>query len=394
MTAAQARERARAHARLGAFISLTEEDGPGPAVAVKDLVDVAGTVTTAGGSQLPHELASHDAHAVKCLRKAGCVVMGKANLHEFAFGLTSENPHYGPVRNPHDLERVAGGSSGGSAAAVSAGLCDWALGTDTGGSIRVPAAYCGVVGFKPSVGTVETEGVFPLSHSLDTVGPLAPDVRTAALALEAMSELRDLVPERTPSLSELRLAVPTGWLEGVEPEIAHAFTVATRGLNEIELPDRLALGRPGLTILLAEAGSLHRRWLEETPERYGPDVRALLERGLRVNRRDYSLALLEQARVRLAAETAMADVDAILVPATGIMPPRIGEVYDRGAIAGWTRPFNTTGQPVICLPAPTSGLPVGVQVVARFGQEARLVGVALALEAAWSRPTGPEPGRN
>ncbi len=388
MTAAEARERARGQAGLGAFISLTEEDGPGPAVAVKDLVDVAGTVTTAGGIQLADEPAGNDAQVVRRLREAGCVVMGKANLHEFAFGLTSENPHYGPVRNPHDSERVAGGSSGGSAAAVAARLCDWALGTDTGGSIRVPAAYCGVVGFKPTVGTVRTEGVFPLSHSLDTVGPLAPDVRTAALALEAMSELRGLLPERTPSLTELRLAVPTGWLEGVAPEIARLFAAVARGLPQIQLPDRLALGRPGLTILLAEAGSLHRRWLEDTPERYGADVRALLEQGLRVSRRDYSLALLEQSRARLAAETAMADVDAILVPATGSMPPRIGAEYDRAAVAGWTRPFNTTGQPVICLPAPTSGLPVGVQVVGRFGQEARLVGVALALEAAWSHVTG------
>ncbi|MDQ6636746.1 MAG: amidase [Candidatus Dormibacteraeota bacterium] len=388
MTAAEARERARAQTHLGAFISLTEEDGPGPAVAMKDLVDVARTVTTAGGIQLPAQAAGHDAQVVRRLREAGCIVMGKANLHEFAFGLTSENPHYGAVRNPHDSERVAGGSSGGSAAAVAAGLCDWALGTDTGGSIRVPAAYCGVVGFKPTLGTIATDGVFPLSHSLDTVGPLAPDVRTAALALEAMSELRDLLPERTPSLTELRLAVPTGWLDGVEPEITEVFAAATRGLPEIELPDRLGLGRPGLTILLAEAGSLHRRWLEDTPERYGADVRALLEQGLRVSRRDYSLALLEQSRARLAAEAAMADVDAILVPATGIMPPRIGAEYDRAAVAGWTRPFNTTGQPVICLPAPTSGLPVGVQVVGRFGQEARLVGVALALEAAWAQVTG------
>ncbi|MBJ7602712.1 MAG: amidase [Candidatus Dormibacteraeota bacterium] len=388
MTAAEARERARARAALGAFISLTEEDGPGPAVAVKDLVDVAGTVTTAGGIQLRDRAAIVDALVVRRLREAGCVVMGKANLHEFAFGLTSENPHYGPVRNPHDSERVAGGSSGGSAAAVAARLCDWALGTDTGGSIRVPAAYCGVVGFKPTVGTVPTEGVFPLSHSLDTVGPLARDVRTAALALEAMSELRGLLPERTPSLTELRLAIPTGWLEGVEPEIAHVFTAATRGLPELELPDRLVLGRPGLIILLAEAGSLHRRWLEDTPERYGADVRALLEQGLRVSRRDYSLALLEQSRARLAAESAMADIDAILVPATGIMPPRIGAEYDRAAVAGWTRPFNTTGQPVICLPAPTSGLPVGIQVVGRFGQEARLVEASLALEAAWAQVTG------
>lgn len=383
MTAAEARERARAKAHLQAFISLTDEEGSGPAVAVKDLVDVAGTVTTAGGIQLPHTPATEDAPVVRRMRQAGCVVMGKANLHEFAFGLTSENPHHGAVRNPHDPERVAGGSSGGSAAAVAAGLCDWALGTDTGGSIRVPASYCGVVGFKPTIGSVDTGGVFPLSRSLDTVGPLAPDVRGAALALEAMSDLRGLLAERTPSLSEVRLAVPAGWLEGVEPEIAEVFISVTRGLPEIAMPDRTAFGRPGLTILLAEAASVHRFWLETAPERYGADVRKLLEQGLRLDHGDYSLALLAQSRARLAAESAMAQVDAILAPATGIMAPRIGEDYDRAALAGWTRPFNTTGQPVICLPGPTSGLPVGIQVVGHFGQEARLVAVALALEAAW-----------
>ncbi|HZU16135.1 MAG TPA: amidase, partial [Candidatus Dormibacteraeota bacterium] len=199
MTPDEARERIRHRSDLNAFISLTDEDGRGPVVAVKDLVDVRGTVTTAGSRLLPQVPADRDAPVIARMRQAGCVVIGKANLHEWAFGLTSENPHYGPVRNPLDPSRVAGGSSGGSAAAVAAGMCDWALGTDTGGSIRVPAALCGVVGFKPTLGTVDTEGVVPLSRTLDTLGPLAPDVRSAASALEAMSELTGLVPARPPS---------------------------------------------------------------------------------------------------------------------------------------------------------------------------------------------------
>jgi prepilin-type processing-associated H-X9-DG protein len=150
-----ARRRVLERADLNAFISVSSEDGTGTVVAVKDLVDVAGMVTTAGGVILPREPATEDAPVIRRLRQEGCVVVGKANLHEFAYGITSVNPHYGAVRNPHDVERVAGGSSGGSAVAVAAGMCDWAVGTDTGGSIRIPASFCGVVGFKPQPGSID-----------------------------------------------------------------------------------------------------------------------------------------------------------------------------------------------------------------------------------------------
>src|SRR6266480_7217854 len=179
-----ARARIRERSDLNAFISVSDERGDGTVVAVKDLVDVNRMVTTAGGVILPAEPAADDAPVITRIRHAGCVVVGKANLHEFAYGVTSVNPHYGPVRNPRDPSRVAGGSSGGSAVAVATGMCDWAVGSDTGGSIRIPASLCGVVGFKPTIGTVDTTGVFPLSRSLDTMGPLAPDVRSAARALE------------------------------------------------------------------------------------------------------------------------------------------------------------------------------------------------------------------
>src|SRR5581483_10509754 len=140
-----------------------------------------------------------DAPVVRRVREHGAVVVGKTNLHEFAYGVTSVNPHYGAVLNPHDTERVAGGSSGGSAVAVATGMCDWALGSDTGGSIRIPAAFCGVVGLKPTIGTIDTETVVPLSRTLDTLGPLAPDVATAAVALEAMSELSGLLAPKVPN---------------------------------------------------------------------------------------------------------------------------------------------------------------------------------------------------
>src|SRR5215831_198971 len=385
MTPAEARERIRLRADLNAFISLTEEEGAGPVVAVKDLVDVRGTVTTAGGSFLPNAPAEQDAPLVRRMREFGCVVIGKANLHEWAFGVSSQNPHHGGVRNPRAPDRIPGGSSGGSAAAVAAGLCDWGVGSDTGGSIRVPASYCGVVGFKPTIGTVDTEGVVPLSRTLDTIGPLAPDVAAAARALEMMSDLTGLVPERPRPPAELRIAAPRGWGTGLEPLIAEAWSSLTAGLPEIDLPDRERMGAAGLTILLAEAAALHRAQLERHPQRYGDDVRRLLEQGLGVSRHDYSMALLEQSRIRIETQAAMEGWDAILAPTTRILPPRLDEEFDRGNVTGYTRPFNTTGQPVITLPAPVEGIPIGIQVVGHFGREAALVEVALALEAAWRR---------
>jgi aspartyl-tRNA(Asn)/glutamyl-tRNA(Gln) amidotransferase subunit A len=383
VTPSEARERIRAHSDLNAFISLTDEDGDGPVVAVKDLVDVRGTVTTGGGVLLPNQPAQDDAPVVRRMREFGCVVIGKANLHEWAFGVTSENPHYGAVRNPHDPARVAGGSSGGSAVAVATGMCDWAVGSDTGGSIRIPAAFCGVVGFKPTIGTVDTEGVIPLSRSLDTLGPLAPDVRTAARALEMMSDLRELTPERPRPLAELRVAAVRGWDAELAPEIAEAWARVTAGLPEIDLPDRERMAAPALTILQTEGSAFHRRWLERHPDRYGADVLRLLQEGLAVSRHEYSLALLEQSRIRVETEAAMEGWDAVLAPTTRVPPPLIGEPYRRAHVTGYTRAFNTTGQPVIALPAPSDGLPVGIQVVGHFGEEARLVEVALALEAAW-----------
>ena len=390
MDAEAARTRARELSHLNAFISLTDERGGGPAVAIKDLVDVRGTVTTGGGIILPAVPAERDAPVVETMRrKAGIVVVGKANLHEWAFGATSNNPHYGPVRNPHDPERVAGGSSGGSAVAVATGMCDWALGSDTGGSIRIPAAFCGVVGFKPTIGTVDTETVIPLSRSLDTLGPLAPDVATAARALEAMSELAELAPAEAPRVESIRLAVPAGWAQSLrldEPTAA-AWGRVSAGVREIPFPDRVWMHDAGAVILSVEAAAFHRRWFEASPEKYGEDVAALLERGARVPRERYVAALRDQARVRVEAEAAMegAGVDALLVLAVPYVAPRIGEELERGTLLGFTRPFNTSGHPVITLPAPVpaGSLPVGIQVVGRFGRERELVAAALALEAAW-----------
>jgi Asp-tRNA(Asn)/Glu-tRNA(Gln) amidotransferase A subunit family amidase len=262
-------------------------------------------------------------------------------------------------------------------------MCDWALGSDTGGSIRIPAAFCGVVGFKPTIGTIETEGVVPLSRSLDTLGPLAPDVRSAARALEMMSGRGGLIPAEPRPLGGLRVAAAQGWAVDLAPELAAVWRAATHGLPESDLGDPLEIGRAGLTILLVEAAAVHSRWMAEYPDRYGADVLQLLRQGQAVSRQDYSQALFQQARHRVAVEAALNGWDAVLVPATRVGPPLIGEAYARADVTVFTRPFNTTGHPVIALPAPSTGLPAGVQVVGRFGQEGRLVEAALALEAAW-----------
>jgi aspartyl-tRNA(Asn)/glutamyl-tRNA(Gln) amidotransferase subunit A len=375
---------------MHAFISLTSEDGDGPAVAVKDVVDVAGTVTTAGSTVLPRAPAQADAPVVARLRTAGCVIVGKANMHEFALGPTSENPHYGDVLNPRDPARVAGGSSGGSAAAVAMGMCDWAIGSDTGGSIRIPAALCGVVGFKPSLGTVPVQGTIPVSKTLDTLGPLAPDVRTAAIALETMSGLHGLAPAPgAPGgagpgpLGSPRLAVPAGWGDDLVPEVDAAWRAVTAGLPEVTFPPLDDLRGAGATILRFEAAALHRGWLARCPERYGPDVRELLTAAQEVTEASYQAALASAATLRADVETALRPWDAVLAPAVRIVAPVIGSRYERADFTDYTRPFSTTGHPVIALPLPVTGLPVGVQIVSGLGREAHLVQVAMALEARW-----------
>ncbi len=374
----EARRRIREHADLNAFISVSNETGNGTVVAVKDLVDVAGMVTTAGGIILPNIPATHDAPVVARIRERGCVVVGKANLHEFAFGVTSVNPHYGPVRNPRDPGRVAGGSSGGSAVAVAMGMCDWAIGSDTGGSIRIPSSLCGVVGFKPALGSIDTSGVVRLSRSLDTLGPIAPDVATAAAAYSMMSgESLAVEPVRAP-----RLAVPAGWVGGLDDETAKAWEVVSAGLPEVAFADRDELFKVGLTILLVEAAAFHRRWATECPEKYGADVIGHIRRGLEILAVDFEEALVAWPRLRAEAHRAMEGIDALLVPATAIVAPLISAGDEvREPLARFTRPFNTTGQPAVTLPAPVSGLPVGIQVIANTNSH--VINVAATLEREW-----------
>ncbi|HXC77653.1 MAG TPA: amidase [Candidatus Acidoferrum sp.] len=379
----RARRRILERADLNAFISVSAEEGIGTVVAVKDLVDVEGMVTTGGGIILPSEPAAEDAPVIRRLRQAGCVMVGKANLHEFAYGVTSVNPHYGPVRNPHDVTRVAGGSSGGSAVAVAAGMCDWAVGSDTGGSIRIPASFCGVVGFKPALGSIDTTGVIPLSPSLDTLGPLAPDVMSAARAYSMMSG--EAIPDE--SMSKPRLAIPAGWVFDLDDDTARAWRLVTAALPEVEFIKREPLYVHSLTVLMVEASTYHRRWAAESPEKYGADVLGHIRRGLEILGVDYAEALAAIRELRLQAMSAMEGIDALVLPASAIVAPPISAGTEvREPITRYTRPFNATGQPVVTLPAPVQGLPVGIQVVGRTNRGT--IAAAAWLERKWKQLSG------
>ena len=383
MNSAQARERIDASKHLNAFISLTSEEGVGPVVAVKDLVDVRGMVTTGGGVILPTTAAKADAPLVTRIRAAGGLVIGKTNLHEWAFGVTGDNPHYGPALNPRDTTRLAGGSSGGSAIAVAAGMCDWAVGTDTGGSIRIPASLCGVVGFKPTVGTVDATGVIPASRTLDSIGSLASDVVGAARGVEMMTGRNDLVPTEIHARGTLRLAVPAGWIVGLDAPTARAWNEFAANLPLIPFPNRDDMGRANMKISLAEGGAYHRAWVTKSPELYGPDVLERFRLGIEIPAWEYIEALEERSRVMISVAEAMHGWDAVLLPATAIVAPERADVKMdtvREALTRFTRPFATTGQPVVTLPLPVEGLPVGIQVVGHFGADAELLRVARTIE--------------
>lgn len=392
-TATEARARAEKLADLHAFISLTREAGEAPSVAVKDLIAVRGTVTTAGGIVLPTQPAEADAPVVARLRRAGCSVVGKTNLDEFAFGSTSTNPHYGDVRNPHDQSRAAGGSSGGSAVAAATGMCSFAIGTDTGGSIRIPSSLCGVVGIKPSLGLVPTGGVIPLSTTLDTVGPIACDLSTAAAGLELLAEI-DVFSVPAAHKAGFRVGVARNWADYLDPTTASSWALATEGLPELELPSHVEPSAVGLTILYYEAARYHARRFELMPERYGAKIVAKLQRGLSVQEDEYLEARASMSSIRSAYMAAMAGWDAVVTPATACIAPPVETAEDaHEQLTRYMRPFNVTGQPVVVLPVPAPGLPVGVQVVGRHGRDAELIHVAAALERRWRQLRDAEESR-
>ena len=376
-------------------------------ISLKDLFWTEGVRTTAGSAILADFVPEEDAHSVARLKAAGAVIVGKTNLHEFAFGVTTINPHYGPTRNPWDTDRSPGGSSGGSAAAVAAGLCTASMGTDTGGSVRIPAALCGIVGLKPTYGRVSRHGVVPLAWTMDHAGPMTRTVCDAALMLNAIAghDPRDPasadapVPDFTAGLDAglkgLRLGVPQHYyFDGLDPEVEKAVREAIDLLGrqgamveEVALPRLEYAPATYWPISISEAAAYHHDWLTNRPEDYGHDVRQRMEPGLLVPAVRYLQA--QRAR-RLIADDfrqALRVVDALLAPTTPIPAPRIEAAVTpavRSALLRLTSPANLAGLPALSVPCgfTGAGLPVGLQIIGRAFDEATVLRVGHAYETA------------
>jgi aspartyl-tRNA(Asn)/glutamyl-tRNA(Gln) amidotransferase subunit A len=397
-------ERARDQARRRA-----QEPPRGPLhgvpVTLKDLIAEQGCPFTCGSGMRAHVVAQDDAEVTRRLREAGAVFVGRAHLHEFAFGVSNENPHFGPACNPWDPERSPGGSSGGSAVAVSTGCAFGSVGTDTGGSVRIPAALCGVVGLKPTYERVPRAGVFPLAPSLDHVGPLARTVQDVALLLEVLAASPGRYTSALGSgVRGLRLGVPRGgYWEVVHPEVAVRFEEAVRDL-EREGARRVPVDFPweaasavATALLLVEAASVHAHTLRSRPDGYGADVRERLLVGLCLPAERYVQALRVRRALASECRRLWERVDLLATPAVPVPAPRLGELttevaggrYDtRSLLTRFTNPFNALGLPAASVPCGFAGrLPVGLQLVGPAWEEARV----LAAAAAFERVRGPSP---
>jgi aspartyl-tRNA(Asn)/glutamyl-tRNA(Gln) amidotransferase subunit A len=358
-----------------------ESPPAGTRLAVKDLFDTAGLRTTYGSAIFADHVPARTAESVLLLEAAGYANVGKANLHEFAYGVTSENPHYGRVPNPLAEGRIAGGSSGGSAAALAAGLADAALGSDSAGSIRIPAACCGVVGFKPSFGLVPIGGCFPLAPSFDHAGPMANDVEGCVRMMEA------LVPGFEPvevQLADLRVGV--AWLDEAEPlvrarvEEAAALFPDRRELR-LGLPDRKRWG----ALFRREALESHAGLFPERAEDYGDDVRRSLEEASELGDSEVEAARRARENHRDEVADAFAGLDLLLTPTLPCVAPRYGE-GTRTVLTRFTSLFNLVGWPALALPCGTAedGLPASVQLAAPTGLDTLVLAAGAALEEALS----------
>ena len=377
-------------------------------ISLKDNLYTAGLRTTGGSGFLRDFLPLLDAVVVTSLKKSGAILLGKTNLHEFAYGVTSNNPHFGPVRNPWDLDRIPGGSSGGSAAALAAGLCYGSIGTDTGGSIRIPASLCGVVGLKPGRGRVSAEGAIPLSTTLDFVGPLARTVADVVLLFEVIATREN--NKRHPRHSSLRkqnfrIGIPKHFfLDIVSPDIQQAFesslvTLKKLGakLKEVSLPYLKETEHAGNQIAWAEATHYHQQagWYPLHAADYGEDVRSRLEMGEKVSALEYlrSLDLREKFIAGFHLALLENEVDGLVTPTTPIAAPLIGEENisfagkdhsTRALLLRLDRPANLGGIPAISVPCglTPSGLPAGLQFLAGVNGEALLLDLASRFEQA------------
>jgi aspartyl-tRNA(Asn)/glutamyl-tRNA(Gln) amidotransferase subunit A len=394
----------------------------GVPVAVKDLFETQGVKTTAGSVILKDYVPARDATVLARLRQQGAVVLGKLNLHEFAYGGTGVNPHYGTSKNPWALDRIPGGSSSGSGVAVAAGLAFGALGTDTGGSVRMPASLCGIVGLKPTYGLCSRAGIIPLAWSLDHPGPMVRSVADAALMLNVIAghdprdpaTVRHAVPDYTQGLTNdlrgVRIGVPRLVLwEDLDPEVEAVMDAAVQQLTrlggrlgarleEVTLPRMRHAVLASSIIIGAEGAAYHHEWLRTAAEQYGEDVRLRLKQGALLPAAAYFKAQRLREAIRREIDATLTGVDVLLTPTIPIATPTI----DRCRVAAGmplppellhiprlTRPFNLTGHPVISVPCgfTQSGMPVGMQIIGRTFDEAMVLRVAQAYEQAtpWHR---------
>ena len=337
---------------------------------MKDLFDTAGIRTTYGSAVFSEHVPTVSAVWVVELEARGWVNVGKTNLHEFAYGVTSQNLHYGVVPNPAFPGHTAGGSSGGSAAAIVLGLADAALGTDTGGSIRIPAACCGIAGFKPTYGLVPIDGVFPLAPSFDHAGPMARDV---AGCIELLGI--DVPPV---SLSDLRLA--RAWTDRAEPLVRERVELVDA--EPIDFPTAERVG----PAFMREAGDVHRDLYPENADLYGDNIRGKIERCIALDDAEYETARGARAEHAERAFAALEGYDLLITPTMGFTAPAadVVETEVRGTFTLFTFPFNALGWPALALPAglAESGLPASIQVVGRPGDDALVLAAGLAIEAA------------
>jgi aspartyl-tRNA(Asn)/glutamyl-tRNA(Gln) amidotransferase subunit A len=422
LTAETLRRVADANPRWNAFLTVTDaaarsratvlddelargiDHGPlhGIPIAHKDNICTRGVRTTSGSKIFADFVPDYDAAIVSQLNDAGANMIGKTGLHEFAYGITSNNPHFGAIRNPWDPERIPGGSSGGSAAAVAAGLVPLATGSDTGGSIRIPASFCGVVGLKPTYERVGRRGVMPLGLTLDHAGVLAGTVRDVAIAFSLIAKHSSgYVPAEHADLHGMRIGVPENFfVERIAPDVMLSFraavqTAAALGahVTEIRLPDVEALNVVGRIAQLSEVSALLARYLDRRDE-IGRDILVLVEQGRLIPAIDYLNA--QRVRTVLARDFSRIwkNLDCLMTPATPMTAPKIGEMTVafgsftedvRSAATRLTRPFSVLGWPALSLPCGCSGagLPIGLQVVAPPQQEDSLLQAGAALEDAF-----------
>lgn len=382
-------------------------------ISLKDNIWTRGVRTTAGSKILNEFIPPVDADVANRLWKAGAVLIGKTNLHEFAYGITTENPHYGPTRNPWDTSRIPGGSSGGSAAALAAGIGFGSIGTDTGGSIRIPTALCGIAGLKPTFGRVSCNGIVPLAVTLDHAGPLARNVTDLAMLLDAIKQTDEREgrfyralrshPKTKKTCASLRLGWPREYfftrvdkeVERAVEKAAEQFEKMGARIREVSLANVEDSSEPSTQIALAEAREYHESqgYFPARAEDYGEDVRKRLEMGGAVRAVDYLKAQQVRERVREDFRGAFKQVDAIIAPTTPVAAPHLGEQTAkvggktesvRGALVRMNRPANFTGFPVVSIPCgfTQAGLPIGMALHGAEWEEAKLLRIAYAYEQA------------